>query len=87
MDKFLAKIGDHVLKYDKRQFILSHPAGCPNRGASQNNGVTFHGYWVLEEALAKCGVKIAHTACFERIQAIQKEHEQTKCGRSELVEK
>jgi hypothetical protein len=79
MDSFLGKIGDHVLMYDKRQFVLSHPVGCPERGSAYDRGRTYHGYWLIEESLADCGLSIS-AQLFERMKAVCKEHEQTKCG-------
>lgn len=69
----------HLIDSDSKQFIISHPALCNERGSALDKGKTFVGYWVVDEQIELCGLKLNRQQRTQ-IEAIKREHEETKCG-------
>lgn len=84
-NKLVGKFKDHEILHNHKEFVIRHPATCPRRGSNSDKYCTFHGYWVLDEAMHECGLDKASTLILKQINTIQKEHEQTQCGFKEAV--
>lgn len=76
--KKIGSIDDHFLAADSRQFLLTHPARC-KRSNIAFKGTSFHGYWLIEEELANCGLS-PNSTVLEAIANVIAEHSRTKCG-------
>lgn len=57
-DKLIHETNGHKIMRDKRQFVVWHPAGCKHRGSVYDRHKTFHGWWMVEDFIADCGLEL-----------------------------